>query len=126
MANRVCMAIIENDRIVLVQQRYRGKLMWTLPGGSIDDGETLEEAAIREVKEEVNVVARITRFIYSRPRNTGEGTYYCFQGEIISGEISLGYDPEQLNKAPKLLDVGWFDLTELHANPEIKRLLENL
>ena len=38
---------------------YRGKMGWTLPKGLIDEGEKLEETAVREVQEEAGVVAKI-------------------------------------------------------------------
>ena len=47
--------ILENDRgQILLQQRSSGK--WGLPGGLLEIGETLEETAIREVKEETGLV----------------------------------------------------------------------
>lgn len=38
---------------------YRGNLGWTLPKGLIDEGETIEQAALRETAEEAGVRARI-------------------------------------------------------------------
>lgn len=39
--------------------QYRGNLGWSFPKGWVDEGEKLEEAAIREVREEGGVVAKI-------------------------------------------------------------------
>ncbi len=50
------------DRVALVRQRDRKKRWrWTLPKGRIDDGESAETAALREVYEESGLVARIVR-----------------------------------------------------------------
>ena len=38
-----------------------GRPTWTLPKGHIEDGETLEQTAIREVREETGIVAEILR-----------------------------------------------------------------
>lgn len=123
MADRVCMAIVENDSILLVRQRYRESVIWTLPGGSIDAGETPVQAVVREVKEEVNVDAVVKRLVFQGPRTTGVGTYFCYLGEIVAGEVSLGYDPERDGLESELLGVRWFALSELSDHEEIARLL---
>jgi len=51
-------------RLALVRERKRsGVRRWTLPKGKLEDGETLEEAALREVHEETGVRARIRGYI---------------------------------------------------------------
>ena len=123
MADRVCMAIVENGQILMVRQKYRDSVIWTLPGGSIEPGETPWQAVIREVKEEVNVDTVISHLLFQMPRTTGEGTYFCFLGERIGGEVALGHDPERAGMEPDLLDVGWFPLTELSDHEEIRRII---
>ncbi|MFN3921105.1 MAG: inositol monophosphatase family protein [Caldimicrobium sp.] len=61
--------IIEyNDGIVLIE-RKNPPLGWALPGGFIEYGESAEEAAIREAKEETNLDIKIKRLLgcYSDP-----------------------------------------------------------
>jgi nucleoside triphosphatase len=52
----VASAIIENDKgQILLAQAPNWNNKWTMPGGHIDPGETISQAVIREVKEEVGL-----------------------------------------------------------------------
>ena len=62
LASSVC---VVRDGRVLVASRARPPLegVFTLPGGLVEPGETLAEAAIRELREEVGVEAEIVGFV---------------------------------------------------------------
>ncbi len=48
---------------LLRERRASGRRRWTLPKGRLEPGETLEEAALREVREEAGVRARVTGYL---------------------------------------------------------------
>jgi 8-oxo-dGTP diphosphatase len=51
-------ALVDPDRRVLIAQRPAGKmfpLLWEFPGGKLEDGETPEQALIRELHEELGI-----------------------------------------------------------------------
>ncbi|MGH9739863.1 MAG: NUDIX domain-containing protein [Candidatus Acidiferrales bacterium] len=63
----VVAALIRSDNRLLVCQRKRGgafELQWEFPGGKVGRGESLEEALERELREELDVPARIGHEIY--------------------------------------------------------------
>ena len=81
-------AICELDGGILLVQRSiepaYGK--WVFPGGYVDWGEPVQEAAAREAKEEANVDVRIDRLVnvYSYP---GRGVVVIvFAGTVVGGE----------------------------------------
>lgn len=91
----VAVIIFDRENRVLLQKRADVGL-WGLPSGHVEPGETVEQAAIREVWEETGLRIRITRLIgvYSDPKSQifhypGRTVHFIttyFQGEILSGE----------------------------------------
>jgi 8-oxo-dGTP diphosphatase len=60
---------LPGDRVVLVARRFE-PIGWALPGGFVDEGETVEAAAVREVQEETGLSVTLTDllWVYSDPR----------------------------------------------------------
>jgi len=104
--------IIKNGKIVLIKRKnepFKGK--WALPGGFVEFGEKVEDAVVREVKEETGVTTKIKDIlgIYSDPKRDPRGhtVSIVFLLEIITGELIADDDAESvkfydLNKLPKL------------------------
>jgi ADP-ribose pyrophosphatase YjhB (NUDIX family) len=59
-------AVIDNGRVLLTKREDFE--VWCLPGGGVEEGESLAEAGIREVKEETGLDVELTRLVgvYSR------------------------------------------------------------
>ena len=106
-------AIRENEgrRELLLIQRKNEPYMncWALPGGFLDMGETLEQAAERELKEETGLEIKSLRQLgaFSKvdrdPRTRVISVAYF--AELTSGQTAIAADDAQ--------DVGWFDLEKL-------------
>lgn len=54
---RACGALVQNEAILMVRHVETTRSYWTLPGGGVEAGETLAEAAVREVFEETGLRA---------------------------------------------------------------------
>ena len=59
---------MEDGRLVLIE-RDRAPHGWALPGGFVDEGESVEQAAVREAREETGLEVTLSRllYVYSRP-----------------------------------------------------------
>jgi len=79
---------IESKGIVLIK-RKNPPYGWAIPGGFVDYGESLEEAAVREAKEETNLDVKLVRQFHTYsdpkrdPRHHSISTVYIGKGDGI-------------------------------------------
>ncbi len=90
MAKSSRVIIIHNEKILLIHRIKNDKEYYVLPGGAIESGETPEEAAIREVKEETNLDVEIGQLLW-KFREDYNNTYgYYFIAKKFGGNLKLG------------------------------------
>ncbi len=122
--------MVMRDREVLLVRRGRppNAEWWTLPGGAVRLGETLSQAAEREVREETGVTARAREVCHAfeviDPDETGRIRYHyvvvVLLAEHVNGEAVAGDD---------VREVRWLSLTALddpRVHPETRALLRRL
>ncbi|WP_110515385.1 NUDIX hydrolase [Herpetosiphon llansteffanensis] len=122
--------MVWHEQRVLLVKRSKEPLagQWSVPGGAIELGETVEAAARREIREECAVEISTPSFITAVDvihRDQSERIQYHYvllemQAEWISGESQAGDDA---------LAIGWFgvdDLTGLEIHPETRLLVETV
>jgi ADP-ribose pyrophosphatase YjhB (NUDIX family) len=122
----VSVALSRGGALLLVRRGrggYRG--LWSLPGGHVRSGESLPDAAARELREETAIVASIGRRIDTveiapSPENGISDRYLLavFEAEFVSGSVSAGDDAAE---------AGWFraeDFGGLPLTPETRQLIE--
>ena len=113
---RTVRAIIIDDRKVLLFLRRRIKdgrehVYYSLPGGHLEDGESFENALLREVKEEMNIDVRIIDCVgVNNISDCEEKIYHC---EIISGDIKFGGEELERCSDSNYYEIMWVSLDEL-------------
>ncbi len=117
----VIVAIRRDDEILLAQHvRHRGGIH-TVLAGFVEVGETLEQAAAREVMEESNIHIKNLRYVTSQPWPFPHSLMMAFMADYDSGE--LRHDPKEL------LHAGWYRYDRLPLLPPpgtvARRLIED-
>ncbi len=102
---RVC-AIDEQGRILLVRHSYlKG---WTFPGGGVDKGETLKQAAIRELREEAAV--EVTGPMHLHGMFSNEKS---FPGDHVALFIAREFDAHTFEPNMEILEARFFEPAQL-------------
>ena len=93
---------------------------YTFPGGGLEEGETLEEGTIREIKEEFGIDVKVVKKLYELESKRFNQKEYFFLCEYVSGKFGTGQGPEFSNN-PKYIDSGKY-LPEIIKKEEIKNI----
>jgi 8-oxo-dGTP diphosphatase len=106
-------AIFRADGKVLLAKRTKPPFQWSFPGGRLEPGESAEEAAIREAREEVSVEIEIVGKAGEREVMLPGRRFLIsvFAARLVSGEAQPG---------PEASETGWFavgDIEALDATP---------
>ena len=134
---RVVAAVIRSEDKIFATARGYGEFkgQWEFPGGKIEQGETPEEALVREIKEELEIEIKVGEIIYTIEYDypTFHLSMDCFWGEIIKGDLILkeAEDARWLTM-DQIYDVKWLptdiiiiDLIKKQMSKEIKGGGEN-
>ncbi len=121
MRTRAVAILIENDSVALIERYRAGRHYFTFPGGGVDEGESVEQAVIREMEEETGLRVAVKQKV----------ARICFRGsmqehflvERISGEFGTGTGEEYTHARPDDPGSGvyiplWMSLVDLpnHEN----------
>ncbi len=109
LAPAVIVLIERGDKVLMARSRRFPPGMFSVLAGFVEPGESLEEAVVREVKEEVGISIRDLRYFGSQPWPFPHSLMIGFTAAYAGGEISI--DPAEIEEA------GWFTADHLPPPP---------
>lgn len=104
----VLVAVVKDKQILLARSSRHRAGFFSILAGFVESAETLEQAAIREVKEEVGVDITNLRYVGSQP--------WPFPHSLMAGFIADYTDGKIVCQPQEIEEAYWFDLDKL---PEI-------
>ena len=109
--------IIEANEVLTMFRRKKKddgsyKEYYVIPGGGVEDGETLEETCIREIKEEYNVDIKVLGYLGSDEKETTIGHF--FHAEIIDGVPTLGGEESDRNNPDNYYEIRRINIDKLN------------
>ena len=105
LAMGAAVAIIQEQRILLTKREDFE--VWCMPGGTIEVGESMAQAAVREAKEETGLVVELTGLLGIHSRLDGNGDIHLaiYHAKPIGGRL----DPQ----VGEVIDIGFFGVDDL-------------
>jgi acetyl-CoA carboxylase carboxyl transferase subunit beta len=111
----------DNNRVLLVQRGHQpAEGLWSLPGGSVEPGESLTDAAAREVREETGLIVRVSDRVWLVTVALDPGRVYevhAFRAHVVGGQLEASDDAA---------DAEWVALDALAGRTLTPDLLEFL
>jgi 8-oxo-dGTP pyrophosphatase MutT (NUDIX family) len=99
---------------VIARVNRAGRVEWCLPKGHIEDGETLDQTAVREVHEETGILGDVVDslgpidyWFFAEGRRVHK-TVHLFLLEAVGGQIGVDGDPDE-----EAIEAAWVALAEL-------------
>lgn len=110
----VVAAVIVKDGTILATQRgygeFKGK--WEFPGGKVENGENLEQAIIREIKEETNADINVIEYINTveYDYDTFHLTMHTYLCELLNNNPEFVYHDDNTLEHENMV---WLDLNDI-------------
>ena len=111
--SRSVAVVVRDGKILMEKVFFFGRTFYTLPGGGIEKGETPEEAALRELKEECGLDGTVLRPLAILKKQDG-GSEYSYEVSVpADAQAQTGCDPEYSGEDQPLKEVLWMGLEEI-------------
>lgn len=127
--NRGSAVIIEDDKVAVIKRIREGEAYYVFPGGGIEEGESPEQATIREAFEELGVQIEVMECLGTIEFN---GEQHYFTAKMVGGEFGTGQCEEfgeTRNRGlyePMWIQIAALDSVDVRPMGIAKKLMERM
>lgn len=110
---RAVAVVQRGQQVLVIKRHHKGRDYAVLPGGSVEPGESFEDAVVRELWEESTLQARVGHELLAGEHNGREARYFLMTDVVGTPELS---GPELEDHAPaNSFELRWAGADDLDA-----------
>lgn len=121
---RIALVVVSDNRVLLVKHRKGDREYWLLPGGGLEENETVEACAVREIREETGLNISLGKLIFTSESINPNGKKHIinlfFLGFLKDREINICIQDRDIIDAKF---VEFETLSDITIYPNIKKEL---
>ncbi len=115
--DRARLIIVRDGRMAVIERFRQGRHYWLFPGGGVEEGETIEQAARREGTEELGLAVSLgplRALVHYRLEYGSVQRHWCFEATVDSDDIKIAGGPE-LDDRPEhgTYEAVWLGLDDI-------------
>lgn len=102
---RVAGLVISKGHVLLMKHKRRGRTYWTLPGGRLEEGETLQQALLREIEEETGLKVTLDCLLFVADTISPHNPYethvvnILFKATCTSAQMAIQQTEKRLDES---------------------------
>jgi len=114
---RVAVALEEEGKVLLIRHQKGSKTYWLVPGGGVEYGESVRQAAVREMQEETGLDVQVDELAMVAeslaPDHSRHVLHLVFKGRQTGGQLRLGREDNLPEDDQRLAELRWVPLAEI-------------
>jgi 8-oxo-dGTP diphosphatase len=124
MRTRAAAILIEHEKLALIERHRAGRHYFAFPGGGVDEGETVQQAVVRELLEETGLRVTIERQVIELWYQGGRQVFFLVCA--VEGVFGTGTGEEYIDPQPDDPNTGtyvpvWMPVSEILDQPVLPR-----
>lgn len=124
---RLTAVIIEDGKILLLDQNVNEHRSWSLPGGKLEENETIEEGLARELLEETGLIIKVGKLLYicDHSHNNEYVLHMMLEAKRTGGKLGTTTEGLDVNAIRGMEFVPIDNITSKGFSDKFQKLVEN-